>query len=236
MLERKQDYLELVAELRDQGFRAVKVHPWCVIEDDMRLVEALDEEFEGSGFRFMLDVDAAYSLDQALKMGRLLDRLNWVWFEAPLPDTDLEGYRALRERVDVGIIPGGNTLLSLDQIADGLCRNSWSSARIDVTNCGGFTAARKIMALAEGFGKSVEIQSWGYTLSQAANLHLMLGYHNCDYFEQPVPYEPYEYGSTTPIRTDPEGFVRPPEGPGLGVNLDWPALEAATYHRLDSSG
>ena len=37
---------------------------------------------------------------------------------------------------------------------------------------------------------TVEIQCWGYTLTQAANLHVMLAYNNCTYFEQPVPYPP----------------------------------------------
>ena len=50
------------------------------------------------------------------------------------------------------------------------------------------------MALAEANGMNVEIQCWGYTLTQAANLHVMLAYSNCTYFEQPVPYPAFEYG------------------------------------------
>ena len=39
-------------------------------------------------------------------------------------------------------------------------------------------------------GMNVEVQCWGYTLTQAANLHVMLAYRNCTYFEQPVPTRP----------------------------------------------
>ena len=44
---------------------------------------------------------------------------------------------------------------------------------------GGFTPSRKIMAACGGQQSDVEIQCWGYTLTQAANLHLMLAYNNC---------------------------------------------------------
>jgi L-alanine-DL-glutamate epimerase-like enolase superfamily enzyme len=86
---------------------------------------------------------------------------------------------------------------------------------------------QKIMALAEAHGMNVEIQSWGYTLTQAANLHVMLAHRNCEYFEQPVPYDPFEYGSLDVIRTDKEGYVHAPEEPGLGIRTDWAAMESS---------
>jgi L-alanine-DL-glutamate epimerase-like enolase superfamily enzyme len=82
------------------------------------------------------------------------------------------------------------------------------------------------MALAEARAMTVELQCWGYTLTQAANLHLMLARPNCTYFEQPVPYLPFEHGCTNPIRTDTDGYVHAPVGPGLGVDLDWQVIEA----------
>ena len=73
---------------------------------------------------------------------------------------------------------------------------------------------------------------WGNTLISAANLHLMLANDCCSYFEQSVPYEPYEYGMLDVIRTDSDGQVTAPDSPGLGVRIDWDAMEAATVHRL----
>ena len=59
---------------------------------------------------------------------------------------------------------------------------------------------------------NVEVQCWGYTLTQAANLHVMLAFKNCTYFEQPVPYPAFEYGSHNVIRTDKDGYVHAPDG------------------------
>jgi L-alanine-DL-glutamate epimerase-like enolase superfamily enzyme len=99
-----------------------------------------------------------------------------------------------------------------------------------------FTPARKIVALAEAHNTTCELQCWGYTLTQAANLQLMLAYGNCRYFEQAAPYPPFEYGALDVIRPDAEGNVRVPDAPGLGIGIDWPAVEAATIHRLEVAG
>ncbi len=123
---------------------------------------------------------------------------------------------------------GGNTVLELSQVARALELGAWSMARVDATIAGGITPTRKVMALAEAHRTTVEVQCWGYTLTQAANLHLMLGYGNCSYFEQPSPYPVFEYGTHTPIRTDGDGFVHAPKGPGLGIEVDWPAIERAS--------
>ena len=103
----------------------------------------------------------------------------------------------------------------------------WSNARVDATVAGGITQTLKIMSLAEAHGMTVELQSWGYTTTQAANLHLMLARQNCTYFEQPVPYPAFEYGFKNPIRPDRKGHVRVSDLPGLGVEVDWAAIEAA---------
>ena len=63
----------------------------------------------------------------------------------------------------------------------------------------------------------------------AANLHLILAHPNCDYFEQPVEYAPYEHGAIDVIRTDQDGYVNAPDGPGLGVWVDWAAIEDAAF-------
>ena len=83
---------------------------------------------------------------------------------------------------------------------------------------------------------NVEIQSWGYTLTQAANLHVMLAHRNCGFFEQPVPYPAFEYGSLDVIRTDKEGYVHAPPGDGLGIRTDWAAMEKAAFLIYEERG
>ena len=36
------------------------------------------------------------------------------------------------------------------------------------------------------------------------------------------------------IRTQPDGYVYAPSGPGLGVEVDWNAMDAATIYTFDT--
>jgi len=227
LLPSAEAYVDFVGELKAQGFKAVKFHCWCEIGRDLPMVHAVHRHHGGGDLAFMLDVEQRYDRKDALAAGRALDELGFAWFEAPLIDTDLIGYRDLRRRVGVPIIPAGNTILDLAMIEQAIRMGCWSAARVDATIAGGITPTRKIMGLAEASGMTVELQCRGYTLTQAANLHMMLAFANCLYFEQPAPYPAFEYGSLDAIRTDSEGYVHAPEGDGLGVRVDWEAVKRA---------
>lgn len=230
LLEETAKYVEAVGELKAQGFKAIKFHCWCDLQRDMEMVRAVHAQYGNDpSLRFMLDVEMRYSPAEAYRAARELEQLDYEWFEAPLIDTDLGGYQELRKRVNIPIIPAGNWLLAPGLIEAAIHLGCWSSARIDTTIVGGFTPARKIMALAAANSMNVEVQCWGYTLTQAANLHLMLANDNCKYFEQAVPFEPYEFGSLDVIRTDSEGYVHAPSGAGLGIRVDWDAIRKASF-------
>jgi L-alanine-DL-glutamate epimerase-like enolase superfamily enzyme len=228
-------YVDFVAEMRALGFRAVKFHCYCVYERDMEMVRAVHKRFGDSDIAFMLDVEQRYSRAEALRAAQELEELGYRWFEAPLPDFDLEGYRDLRRRVNVPIIANGNWFLDARIIEELIPTQCWTDVRVDTTVAGGVTPMQKIMGIAEAHGMNVEIQSWGYTLTQAANLQVMLAHRNCEYFEQPVPYPAFEYGSLDVIRTDQDGYVNAPAGPGLGIRTDWAAMEKAAFLKYEQT-
>lgn len=221
-------YIDYVGERQREGFKAVKFHCWCNPARDLPMCEAVAKHFEGKDMAFMLDVEQRYDLAGALKVGRRIGELGFQWFEAPLVDTDVAGYRELKRQTMVPIIAAGNTWTDLQQLMAAIRMDCWSALRVDATICGGITPLRKIMGLAEANGMTVEIQCWGYTLTQAANLHMMLAYRNCMYFEQPVPYPAFEFGAIDVIRTDKEGFVHAPKESGLGIGIDWAAVKKAS--------
>ena len=226
-------YVDYCRKMRGQGYRAIKIHPYCVFDNDLRLVQALVEEFAGRDIGWSLDADGMYSRDQSLRMGRLLDSAGWEFFEAPLPDADLAGYKALADALDLDVVCGGNTLPHPQLIAFALEMDAWDRSRFDVTGIGGFTGAGEVMAATRAKGKKGEVQSWGYTLSQAANLHLMLAHADCTRFEQATPVEKYEFGARQVIRPDTDGLVRPSGMPGLGVAMDWDRIEPFVYARRE---
>lgn len=233
LLADTQAYIDYVSKRHEEGFKAVKFHCWCVPEQDLPMCEAVHRHFEGKDMALMLDVEQRYERFGAIRVARRLGELGFAWFEAPLVDTDIEGYREIKRQSTVPVIAAGNTWLDLQMLVQAIKADCWSSLRVDATICGGITPIRKIMALAEAHGMNVEIQCWGYTLTQAVNLHVMLAYRNCSYFEQPVPYPAFEYGALDVIRTDRHGYVHMPPGHGLGVGLDWKAIEASSILKFE---
>jgi len=236
LLHSNEGYIDYIAERQREGYKAIKFHCWCNPALDLPMCEAAHKRFAGSGLDFMLDVEQRYDRRAALHVARRLGEMGFGWFEAPLVDTDIEGYRLLRRSSTVPIIAAGNTWLDLQMIEQAIRLEAWSAVRVDATICGGITPIRKIMGLAEANGMTVEVQCWGYTLTQAANLQVMLGFGNCTYFEQPSPYPAFEYGSIDVIRTDSEGYVHAPPGPGLGVRVDWEAVKKAAILNFEVRG
>ena len=224
-------YIDYCRDMLELGYRTIKIHPYCMFDDDARLVRTLVEEFAGRDINLSLDADGMYSFEQALWMGRLLDGTGWEFFEAPLPDTDLRGYKALADALNLDVVCSGNSLPNPQLIEFALEMGAWDRSRFDVTGIGGFTGAGEVVAATRAHGRTCEVQSWGYTLTQAANLHHMLTHSICDYFEQATPVEKYEFGAQQVIRPDAEGLVRPSDLPGLGVEMDWDRIEPCVYAR-----
>lgn len=235
MLEDVDAYVAFVGAMREQGFRAVKFHAWCEPDRDLAMLRAVHAAHGDAGIAFMHDAEQRYDRRSALRVARELDAMGFAWLEAPLPDEDLDGYRELRRRTDVPIVPGGNTVLDVRQVAQALRWKPWDRVRFDVTVAGGFTAARSLAGLADGCGLPVELQSWGYTPIQAANLHFGLAHHGPGYFELPMPTEPYEFGVENPYRVRPDGHVTAPTEPGLGLVVDWERMRHATLGSFSCS-
>lgn len=232
-LETPNAYIPYVHHLQEQGFRAIKFHAWNVPDRDLAMLRAVHHEFNGSGLTFMHDAENRYDRRSALLVAKELEAMGFRWFEAPFLDYDIAGYSELRRRVSIPIVPHGLWFSELRQFRYALALEPWDAVRFDVTVLGGYTPARKVCALAEAYDLPVEPQSWGYTLVQAANLHLGLATRQASYFELPVPYDAYEFGIDNPFRPDDLGLVHAPDGPGLGIQVDWRALEGAVLSRRE---
>ena len=231
LLPTDQHYVDYCRDMLELGYWAIKIHPYCVFDDDICLVNTLVKEFAGRNIKWSLDVDGMYSFNQALCMGKILDNAGWEFFEAPMPDANLSGYKKLADALELDVICGGNSLPIPQLIDFALEMGAWDRSRFDVTGIGGFTGAGEVVTATRSHGKTCEVQSWGYTLTQAANLHHMLTHSICDYFEQATPLEKYEFSARQVIRPDSDGLVRPSDLPGLGVEMDWERIEPFVYAR-----
>ena len=224
MYDSVEAYMEKVDEFLENGFKAVKFHTWCIAKDDLKLANEARRRFPN--VTFMLDVENNYSIADSKTMASALSELDFEWFEAPLPDCDIIGYRELTSAFKIPIVPSGNWVQDLTLFEECLRTNTWSRSRSDITIMGGISLALQAMSMSKQLAMKCELMSWGYTLAQAANLHVMLAAGNCSYFEQSHPYDLFEFGMEDVIRTGADGMVIGPEKPGLGVSVDWERMNS----------
>jgi len=223
------EYVDVVYRYADLGYTTFKFHVWGSIEEDIRLVESLQQTFADSDCRFMIDLEEKYDLEDALRLGKQMNEELFVWMEGPIGDEHLAQYVDLRSRLAIQIIPDGYRLYSPEFIRQGIAAGSWDAGRFDATKVGGISKALELLMIANDAGMAMEIQSWGHSLAQAVNLHLALANARTRYFEAPTPTEAFEFGMKNGILLNRGGAVAP-DGPGLGIQVDWERLDSADFY------
>ncbi|MGY1806177.1 mandelate racemase/muconate lactonizing enzyme family protein [Blastococcus sp. SYSU D00669] len=226
-----QEYIDLALQCRDEGFNAYKLHPFGVPDKDIELCRAVREAV-GDTMDLMLDPVNAYDRIGAFKVGRVLEELNFYWYEAPIPDTDIQGLTDLTRSFDIPITAVESVSGGLLHYPQYLVGHAVDSVRSVGDWIGGITAMRKSAALCEAFGVKYEPHSYGTTLVQAAHFHVMLAIHNCDLVELPVPTGILDAGMKNGLRVDKNGNVPAPTLPGLGYEIDEDEIDRLTVREL----
>jgi L-alanine-DL-glutamate epimerase-like enolase superfamily enzyme len=229
------EYVDAVEEHARLGYETFKFHVWGSVEQDLRLVELLKRTFADTHYQFMIDLEEKYDFEDALRFGSQMNKERFVWLEGPLEDELLEQYAELRSKVGTQIISDGCRCYSREFVRQGIAADSWDAGRFDATKVGGITEALELLLIANEAGLAMEIQSWGHSLSQAVNLHLALANERTRYFEAPTPLDAFEFGMKNGIALD-RGRVVAPDGPGLGIQVDWEQLDSADFYVCSKTG
>ena len=98
--------------------------------------------------------------------------------------------------------------------------------RGDVAVKGGLTSCLKTAHLAEGFRMNYEVHHGGNSHNNFANMHLIMGIKNCEYFEVLLPDASQKYGVINEIEVDADGLVHAPMKPGIGAEIDFELIAA----------
>lgn len=229
-LESGEEYAAQATEVRARGFRGYKVHPPGPAARDLEIYAAVREAV-GDGYPLMADPVATHSFEEALRVGRALEALGYLWFEEPVYDYDMESLKKLTRQLDIPIagtetIAGGSHLT-----AQFISAGAVDIVRTDPSWRGGITSSLKTAHLAEAFGMTVELHTALYHPLELANLHTSLAISNTGWFELLYPIEDFTFGLAEPLDIR-DGYAYAPTGPGLGAVYDWDAIENATVEVL----
>ncbi len=203
-----------------RGWTAHKIHPHGDPQTDVAICRAVREAV-GDGMTLMLDAMWAYHYEDALRVGRALEDLQFYWYEDPLVEEDLYNYVKLCRKLDIPIMATEYTPGRFYGMAPWITQYATDLLRGDVAVTGGITPLVKLCHLAEGFNMQCEIHHGGNSLNNVANLHVTMAVPNCGFYEVFPCTGANQYGLVKDIEVDDQGLVHAPTRPGLGYDIDW---------------
>ena len=224
-------YVDEALAVRGAGMKGYKIHPpGKSMDADLEIHRAVREAV-GSDFALMSDPVAAYSLEEAVRFGRSLEELNYLWLEEPLPDENFGALRELTRVLDIPVV--GTEVLAKHpySVAECVASRVVDAVRADVSWTGGVTGTLKTARLAEAFHMNCELHTTIFHPLEMVNLHVAAAVQNNSFFEVLWPLETFDFGldGALPIV---DGVVNLPDTAGLGVGLDWSMIDAATQEVL----
>ena len=236
------DYADHALECRQRGYLAYKIHPYYFwdpttgkpdpgrpshVTDDIAVCRAVRDKV-GDDMELMYDPWGTYrTYEEALKVGRVLEELDFYWYEHPMPEYRVESYVKLCGELDIPVLSPEIAAGSLYTRADWILRRASDMSRIDVLR-GGITGVKKTTAVCEAYGVKCEIHMSGF-----GNLQILASTSEdvCEYYERGLVApgvdcnDPPPYLKSICDPLDDEGYVTVPDEVGMGYEIIWEYIE-----------
>lgn len=181
---------------------------------------AAAREVIGWDFDLMVDCHGRLNLANSVRLAEALAPFKLLFIEEPLPPEVPEEYARLSARTSVPIA-AGERLVSIYDVRRYLELGALAVLQCDVVNCGGFTGARKIAAMAEAYLVPYAPHNPNGPIATLAAAHLMASIPNALILET--------VGSDADLAMFAELVDRPPriergiltleDRPGIGAAL-----------------
>jgi len=231
---------ERAAEYVQKGFTAVKfdpVGPRSAFDPRQLSLEALDrtEQFvrnirEAVGNRcdLLLGTHGQMTTSSAIRLARRLEPCDPLWFEEPVPPENVDEMERVARSTSIPIATG-ERLATKYEFAKVLEKGAASILQMALGRVGGILEAKKIAGMAEAYYAQIAPHLYCGPIEGAANIQLdtcspnfliQEGIQNWGGFHAQILKKPIQWE---------EGYIIPPTGPGLGVELDEEAAAAHPY-------
>jgi D-galactarolactone cycloisomerase len=214
------------------GYPAVKIKIGLSPRSDEARVAAA-RRLLGEEVDLLVDINSNYTVDLAREsIARIAPhRIGWV--EEPLAPQDFAGYEALQKTSPIPVATGEALYTAFDfkRLVE---RRGADVVQPDLSLCGGFWQGRMIAQMAALEHLRLSPHVWGTGIGLAAAVHFVASLPSYPHAHN-VPKPPlveYDLGANplrdsilrNPLRPD-GGVIAVPDAPGLGIEIDWEAVE-----------
>jgi len=222
-------YADFAERCKKQGYKAFKLHTWMPPipwapdpKMDVAACRAVRERV-GDGMALMVDLFHDYSREEALYIGRQLEKLDFHWIEEPMDEHSISSYVWLSQQLEIPVVGPETAEGKAQTRAEWIVRGASDISRGGVLDVGGITPLMKTVHLCEAFGVRCEVHGGG-----AGNLHVLgaMGIPG-EYYERGLLHPFIDYEQPDPWLkeivdpVDAEGLVHIPQKPGLGMEIDF---------------
>jgi len=167
------------------------------------------------------DSNGSYTVDQAIPIGKLMQEYKYAFYEEPVPFDWYEETKRVADALEIPIA-GGEQEPSTHNFRWLIANGGLSIVQPDMFYFGGMIRCVQVARMAHAFGKQCipHISSTGlgyvYMMHFVSSIPNSGPYHEFKEFNNELPY----HCATSSLRSDSEGVIKVPSGPGLGVEID----------------
>ncbi|MES2391634.1 MAG: mandelate racemase/muconate lactonizing enzyme family protein [Acidobacteriota bacterium] len=205
------------------GVHSVDDNPQQAAEFEARKIE-FARNHAGEGIAFMLDghmgnsATKTWKLETALAVAKALEPFQLTFLEEPLHYTDLDGYAALTAASRTPIA-GGECLTAFCEWQTFIDRDCFHIGQPDASYLTGLGPFMEVASALDIRGRKIATHAWGAAGSLMQNIHCGFAAPNTAILEVAPDFGPLHSELLGDSFVMKDGFVLPPEQPGLGVRL-----------------
>ncbi|PMR77890.1 mandelate racemase/muconate lactonizing enzyme family protein [Billgrantia endophytica] len=204
----------------EKGYRAIKLRIGDTAANDRARIEAVREAV-GEEIDILTDANANADFDHVRRLMPCLDEMRVGWLEEPFSPHDQDLY-ARAARLGHTPLAAGENHYTRFEFRDAILAGSIRILQPDLSKVGGITEGLRVAALGSAWKLGINPHTSATGLNMAASIHFLASIDNPGYFEaDTAKINPFrDELCSSPIVLRPDGTVHPPEGPGLGVEVD----------------
>ncbi|HLV50220.1 MAG TPA: enolase C-terminal domain-like protein [Erysipelothrix sp.] len=208
-----------------EGFSTIKLKVGLDIEDDLKRLQLVRRKLDSRG-NIRVDANGAWSPKEAIRNIQRMQEYELQLVEQPVPGTDLNGLRFVRERVTVPIM-ADESIWDLNDAVKLIRIGAADMFGVRPSEAGGVFNAAKIIWCAEAAGISCMIASnFEYGIGTAVGVHLAASLRNVT-IESDIIGPIYKENDILKKNLSIlEGKIHLPVGFGLGVDVDKEAISS----------
>jgi D-arabinonate dehydratase/D-galactarolactone cycloisomerase len=171
----------------------------------------------GDAYPLAFDANNGYSVGGAIRVGRALEELGYVWFEEPVQHYDVRGMGAVAQRLDITVSAAEQTY-TVQALVD-IINAGVRMVQPDIVKMGGVTGLMQCAAICHAHGVELVPHQTQPTIGHTANLHVLAAIMH---LTKPAEFADPSMRMHAAFRNPPRpegGKFKIPSAPGLGLDV-----------------